>query len=262
MKRAEEVNEVNKPGKNITKNIRDKAYEFIQESGDDGIRHSELYAKIKRIYPSYKDKVIQSQISDLPKLAEYRGKIEHEPYGPFRAKLSSSGRKETEKKVKKTLNEEAFYQPFAEYVEENLKECTLVKVLGGHMLRKKWATPDIAGYFKVGSAESFSREPEILVGELKISNSYNDFITAFGQAMAYTVYAHKVYIAIPETGDPDGLDLIESLCVLYGIGLLLFEPKDPDNPNFALRNRAQRHEPDIEYLNVYGSEIVKFLEKR
>lgn len=253
---------MNKPSKNITKNIRDKAYEFIQESGEDGIRHSELYAKIKRIYPSYKDKVIQSQISDLPKLAEYRGKIEHEPYGPFRAKLSSYTKGAAKKQTKKSLREDAFYQPFAQYVEENLKECTSVKVLGGSILGRKWATPDIVGYFKVGSAESFSREPEILVGELKISNSYNDFITAFGQAMAYTVYAHKVYIAIPETGDPDGLDLIESLCVLYGIGLLLFEPTDPDNPNFTLRNRAQRHEPDIEYLNDYGSKIVKFLEKR
>jgi hypothetical protein len=39
------------------------------------------------------------------------------------------------------------------------------------------------------------------------------------------------------------------LCFLFGIGLVLFDNANPNVPNYQLKNRAQRGDPDNYYLN-------------
>ena len=36
---------------------------------------------------------------------------------------------------------------------------------------------------------------------------------------------------------------------IFGIGLILFNAKDPQNPSFTIRVRAARLEPDMFYAN-------------
>ena len=44
---------------------------------------------------------------------------------------------------------------------------------------------------------------------------------------------------------------IESLCLRYGLGLILFDRNNNKNPNFEIRTRAVKNEPDYFYLNLY-----------
>jgi hypothetical protein len=37
--------------------------------------------------------------------------------------------------------------------------------------------------------------------------------------------------------------------ILFGIGLILFDASQPSNPDFQIRVRAHRHEPDAFYVN-------------
>ncbi len=38
---------------------------------------------------------------------------------------------------------------------------------------------------------------------------------------------------------------------MQGIGLVLFNNKDPQDPNFQIRVRPQKHDPDMFYVNKY-----------
>jgi hypothetical protein len=42
---------------------------------------------------------------------------------------------------------------------------------------------------------------------------------------------------------------LDSLCFLFGIGLVLFDNTNPNIPNYQLKNRSQKGEPDNYYLN-------------
>ena len=49
-------------------------------------------------------------------------------------------------------------------------------------------------------------------------------------------------------------DRLESLCMLFGVGLVLFD-LDKDNPNFEIRMRAQRFSPDMFYVNEFADRL-------
>ncbi len=159
------------------------------------------------------------------------------------------------------IHENAFYEKFALFLKADLGECTEAKPLGGSKVQQKWSTPDVIGYYKVKTTSSFQMHPELVAGELKTDTKYESLITGFGQATSYLLFSHKSYLAIPERSKPDDLDKIETLCITFGIGLLLFNRNDPNNPNFEIRNRARRYEPDIAYLNDLGAKMVDFLEE-
>ena len=44
---------------------------------------------------------------------------------------------------------------------------------------------------------------------------------------------------------------LDSLARLFGIGLVLFDTADPKSPNFIIRARASRDDPDMFYVNKY-----------
>jgi len=99
------------------------------------------------------------------------------------------------------------------------------------------------------STDIIKQEIEIISAEIK--TSIKQLITGFAQACSYKLFSHKVYLVIPEQSDPEELARIDSLCYLYGIGLVLFNCTDPATPNYQIKHRAQRSTPDIFYINKY-----------
>jgi hypothetical protein len=47
---------------------------------------------------------------------------------------------------------------------------------------------------------------------------------------------------------------LESLCMLFGVGLVLFELNKED-PRFKIRMRAQRFSPDMFYVNEFAERL-------
>jgi hypothetical protein len=76
-------------------------------------------------------------------------------------------------------------------------------------------------------------------------------VVAFGQAIAYRLFSTKTYIAMPTTLTNEDQDRLESLCMLFGVGLALFE-LNKDAPAFSIRVRAQRFLPDMFFVNQFA----------
>ncbi len=80
-------------------------------------------------------------------------------------------------------------------------------------------------------------------------------VTAFGQACAYCLFAHKSYLVIPKDAPEEEIARIDSLCQVFGIGLVLFNSNDSEDPDFQIRVRPQKHDPDMFYVNKYMKQI-------
>jgi hypothetical protein len=147
------------------------------------------------------------------------------------------------------VREESFYQAFAEWLVSDSEECTEAIPLGGNRFKEKWGTPDIFGVFKGRESDIIRLPIEVVVAEVKTDT--NQLIIAFGQACAYRLFAHKSYLVVPRDSPGDDLDRLESLCIIFGVGFVLFDATKPASPDFKIRARAAKHEPDPFYANKY-----------
>ena len=145
------------------------------------------------------------------------------------------------------IDEEKFYEPFRRWLVEDLEECTKAVVVGGSQLKDKFGTPDVIGVLRPRFDDIIPSLIEIVSVEIKVSPA--GLITAFGQACSYMLFSHKSYIVVPAAAPPDDIDRLESLSLIVGIGLILFDSNSPDAPNFEIRARARKHEPDMFYVN-------------
>jgi hypothetical protein len=146
------------------------------------------------------------------------------------------------------VKEEDFYKLFADYLMYDLEECTRAIALGGNKFGDKWGTPDVIGVYKFSEADPIKPPLEIISAEIKIDTT--QLITAFGQACAYKLFSHKVYLVIPMNTEQD-IRRIESLCLRFGLGLIIFDAQNPNDPKFTIRTRAVKSEPDYFYVNKY-----------
>ncbi|MBC7334479.1 MAG: hypothetical protein H5T85_08540, partial [Actinobacteria bacterium] len=96
---------------------------------------------------------------------------------------------------------------------------------------------------------------EIVSAEIKADPG--DLIKAFGQACSYKLFSHKSYIVIPKNSPQDDVSKLDSLCLIFGVGLVLFDSNDINEPGFEIRVRPLKHEPDMFYVNKY----IKLIEK-
>ncbi|MCS6876495.1 MAG: hypothetical protein NZ851_04105 [Aquificaceae bacterium] len=126
-------------------------------------------------------------------------------------------------------------------------------MLGNNKFGDKWGTPDVIGVYKLSAIARLQPPPEIVSAEIKVDTS--QLITAFGQACAYKLFSHKVYLVVPKQSKDEGR--LESLCYRFGIGLVVFEPESIINPNFTLKMRALKGEPDYFYVNEYLEKLSK-----
>jgi hypothetical protein len=137
---------------------------------------------------------------------------------------------------------------------QDLGECTKAISLGGNKFQDKWGTPDVLGIYRFSETDPIKPPMEIVSAEIKTDTS--QLITAFGQACAYKLFSHKVYLVIPKGAEKD-ISRIESLCLRFGLGLILFDKNNPKDPKFEIRTRAVKSEPDYFYINEYLKRLEK-----
>jgi hypothetical protein len=231
-----------------------KAKEILASS-PDGIRWADLIRRLRESFPNYAEGVITGNTFNLPT------RFPDEIYKPVRGLFRLTKFKRDEDSVVKVspvsespqeigkIREESFYQPFAEWLVKGVEECTAAIPLGGNRFKEKWGTPDVFGVFKCGEFDVFKLPMKIVVAEIKTDT--NQLITAFGQACAYRLFADKSYLVIPKKSQPEDIDRLDSLCIIFGIGFILFDATSPAKPDFEIRVRATGHEPDTFYANEY-----------
>ncbi|MBF8278145.1 MAG: hypothetical protein HW390_3218 [Candidatus Brocadiaceae bacterium] len=228
-----------------------KAKDILADN-PEGIRFSKLVNRLWEAFPSEAEGNITGSIWNLD--TRFPDEIYKPSRGLFRLlKFKKEGEslppleqlpKETDK-----ICEESFYQAFADWLIRDLEECTVAIPLGGNKFKEKWGTPDIFGIFKGRESDIIKSSMEIVVAEVKMDT--NQLITAFGQACAYKLFAHKSYLVIPIDSQLEDIDRLDSLCIIFGVGLILFDATNPVSPAFQIRARATKHEPDSFYANRY-----------
>lgn len=144
--------------------------------------------------------------------------------------------------------EEDFYEPFANWLKDEVEEATIAKAIGGSLFGGKWGTPDVMALYRPRKTDPIQFTEEVIAAEIKIDT--NSLITAFGQACAYKLFAHRVYIVVPRTAPDKDLRRLDALAAVVGIGLVKFNAEDPQNPEFTVMARAAKHEPDYFYTNA------------
>ncbi len=142
--------------------------------------------------------------------------------------------------------EEDFYEPFAEWLTMDMEDATKAVPLGGNKFGGKWGTPDVIGKRVSKQSDMIEQPIEIVSAEIKTETAH--LITAFGQAVAYCLFSHRSYLVVPEQAEGD-IPRLDSLCQAFGLGLVLFNAKNPQDPDFKIRTRPRRQEPDYFYIN-------------
>jgi hypothetical protein len=238
--------------------ISSKAVETLANN-PDGIRYSELVRKMHLEFPDIPINTIYGVVWDLDLripdkvYKASRGLFRHTN---FRAVDISEAVPEVTTTTER-IEEENFYVPFSNWLVNDLEECTKAIVLGGNKFKDKWGTPDVIGKREPSRSDIIKGDTEIVSAEVKINTK--ELITAFGQACSYKLFSHKSYIVVPKNSPQDDIARLDSLCLIFGIGLILFDSNDATNPQFEIRVRAMKHEPDMFYANKYMSLIEKDL---
>jgi hypothetical protein len=117
---------------------------------------------------------------------------------------------------------------------------------------KPGGTPDVVGVYKPLASNLIKFPIEIVSAEIKIGPQAP--VVAFGQSVAYRLFSTKTYIAMPTTLTQEDQGRLESLCMLFGVGLVLFD-LNKDAPKFSIRMRAQRFSPDMFYVNEFAERL-------
>jgi hypothetical protein len=229
--------------------VREKAIEILSNS-TQGVQYSKLASNIKEALPEIPIKTIYSAIWNLDVVRP--DKVYKAGRGLFRHvsfRETQAATQESATYLVSHISEDEFYQSFANYLVTDLEECTKAIPLGQNIFRDKWGTPDVIGIEESKPSDIVKHETVIVSAEIKTDTQ--GLITAFGQACAYKTFSHKTYIVVPRNSSGDDKSRLESLCLIFGIGLIFFDSTNIKNPDFEIRVRAQRHEPDMFYVNRY-----------
>lgn len=227
--------------------IAQKAIELL--AGEPrGVRHSILIRQLQTVLPDIPVNTIRG---GLVGLAEYKPA---EVYRPAKGLFQHVKYRELElmsapetAAIAPSPRESEFYASFSEYLTEDLEECSKSIPLGGCLFQAKWGTPDVIGIRKARESDIVKFPTEIVTAEIKTDT--RNLITAFGQACSYRLFSHRCYLVIPRVSPADDLARLESLCLAVGLGMVLFDSQNASNPDFTIRVRAARNEPDPFYVN-------------
>ena len=238
--------------------ITSKAIEVLK-SNPDGFRYSDLIRRIHEEFPDIPVNTIHGTIWNLD--ARVPAEVYKPARGLFRHVVAGDGEngEEDEKhplEIEK-IKEEDFYEPFADWLVNELEECTKAMPLGGNRFKDRWGTPDVIGKRESRKSDIVEAPTEIVSAEIKTNT--RELITAFGQACAYKLFSHKSYIVIPKNSSQNDISKLDALCLIFGIGLVLFNTNDANDPRFEIRVRPLKQEPDMFYLNRYMKLVEKEL---
>lgn len=242
----------------MKESVRQRVFRLIKEFLSDkpeGASYSEIIKFLKESLPKdVPEGTIHGSVWDFRQLI-IKGKEKDVSILGRGLYILSEFQKEAEKgKREKKIKEEDFYQKFADFLVNELEECTSAISLGGNRFQDKWGTPDVFGIYKFSELDPIKPPLEIISAEIK--TDINQLITAFGQACSYKIFSHKVYLVVPKQAQSD-IPKLESLCMRFGIGLILFNNENPNNPEFQIRTRATKTEPDYFYVNLYIQKLTK-----
>lgn len=223
-----------------------------------GIRYSELVEKIAVANPEMNRNTIHGSVWDLA--TRFPAKVVKPERGLFKPASGPGTKPESVEAVEAVdgkneggpIRERDFYKPFAQFLMVDLDEATEAEALGGSGLKSKWGTPDVVGVYRPRAADWVKFPPEVIAAELKIEPGAS--IEAFGQAIAYRLFSAKSYIVMPSTITEEDKSRLGALCMLFGIGFVLFKP-DPVSPGFWIRTKAQRFSPDMFYVNRFADAL-------
>lgn len=225
----------------------------------EGLRDSELWAKIKATDSEFKPGTITGTIRNL--VTDSSDQV----YKPSRGRFRSVKYKDeandlalpAETVAHSGTKEGDFYTPFAEWLENEIEDVTHAFPLGGNVFKDKWGTPDVIGKRESRKSNIIQGDTEIVSAEIKTDTA--QLIVAFGQACAYKLFSHKVYLVVPSQSDEDEVSRLDSLCQIFGIGLVTFDSEKPNEPKFNILVRPAKHEPDLFYTNKYIAKIEQLL---
>jgi hypothetical protein len=242
--------------------IKERARSIIA-SHPGGIRYTALVTEIVQQNPETKENTIYASVSSLDK--DFPDEVTKPSRGLFAPARKaeddtvSAGSAEqvgAEEVVTTAagvrLKESDFYEPFAKWLKNELGEVTRVAPLGGGGIRGRWNTPDVVGTYKKQAGSVIEFPIEIVSAEVKIQPG--ESVVAFGQAIAYRLFSTKTFIAMPTTLTEEDRDRLDALCMLFGVGLILFD-LNKDKPQFTIRARAQRFSPDMFYANAFADRL-------
>lgn len=247
MKKESKLNE-----STITGRIRKFALEILEQH-PQGLEYKDLRKEVL-LCENFNPNTISGSLYNLNE--KYSDLVYKPKTGLYRL-LKYSEDTFIEKSSKKIIAEEKFYEPFAQWLVYELEECTNAIGLGGNYFKDKWGTPDVIGVRESRKSDIISFATEIITAEIKI-NSF-ELITSFGQACAYKLFSHKSYIVIPESSKTEDIARLDTLSRQLGIGLILFDSTNIETPNFQIRSRAVKHDPDMFYVNKYLKSIERKL---
>jgi len=225
------------------------------DDAPDGIRYSNLVRRIQS-HGDFKSNTVHGTIWNL------HDQCEDEVYKPSRGLFRLTKYKEPDADTLREeltatqsprVKEEDFYEPFADWLVNELEECTKAIPLGGSRFGPKWGTPDVLGKRESKRSDIIQTPIEIVAAEIK--PDVQQLVTAFGQSCAYCLFSHKSYLVIPAAAPSDEIARIDSLCQIFGIGLVLFEADNPESPDFTIRCRPRLQQPDLFYANKYLTTI-------
>ena len=185
----------------------------------------------------------KDKIEELRRISKELGKEEELAY------LTDQLKEELAFKQSKSVKEENFYEPFADWLVNDVEECTKAIPLGGNRFKDKWGTPDVIGKRESKRSDIIQAPVEIISAEIKPDTS--QLVTAFGQACAYCLFSHKTYLVVSNKAPDDEIARIDTLCQVFGIGLVLFDSGNPKDPHFTIRSRPRYQQPDLFYANRY-----------
>ena len=144
--------------------------------------------------------------------------------------------------------EETLYEPVKEFFLTN-ESATRIEILGGKLLSKRWGNPDLFGVTRPLPSSAYKFAEEFVAVEVK--RDTKDLVTAFGQAAAYLLFAHRSYLVVPDAKTED-FSRVDALCERMGIGLVTFsENGGGGRYSFSEILRPRRAEPDSYYLDEY-----------
>ncbi|WP_434416707.1 winged helix-turn-helix domain-containing protein [Nannocystis pusilla] len=230
-----------------TQEIKNLARQIVK-SHPEGIRYGQLVTLILDEYPNTPRNTVEGSVWNLD--AHFPNDVHKPLRGLFKpGPAGVAEQDEPETAPQSPLREAMFYEAFADWLKRDLEDATDAVSLGGAGLRSKWSTPNVIGVYKALPSDRIKFPHEIISAEIKIDPQAS--VVAFGQAVAYRLFSTKSYIVMPDTISKEDQGRLEALCMLFGVGLVLFS-LNPEQPDFKIRMRAQRFSPDMYFVNEFA----------
>ena len=235
----------------IAERIAEKAFAAL-EAAPEGLRYSDLVRAVMQEDGSFKQNTVHGNIWNLDE--RFPDRVYKPSRGlfrltKFRAADTDQLKEDLIPKQAVRIKEEDFYEAFADWLVNEMEECTKAIPLGGNRFRDKWGTPDVIGKRESKRSDIIQAPVEIVSAEVK--PDIYQLVTAFGQACAYCLFSHKVYLVISNKAPDDEVARLDALCQVFGLGFVLFDSDNPKDPRFTIRARPRYLQPDLFYANRY-----------